>query len=279
MRTTQTGRRVVMDERSQGMKKVEEIVKGYQQRLYDEIETRIGCWSLDLTQREVHEVVGGLLARQATLGIQLASSPGIWNGHVAPVILRTMADTLITVAWIVDEPVERARKFIHHGLGQEKLEIEHRSERLRKSGHDPEQDPVVQHRKAWLDSQRFAFLTEINLGSWSGISTRKMAEQAGCMDLYRHAYTPFSAATHSSWQHVGRYNLVPCESPLHRHHRIPWVYPDPLDPDYLYRGAKYVEKTFRRFETAFGLDAPQHTALEFLEAEIDKLREEEQESS
>ena len=263
-----------MDESSQGLEKIGEIVKGYQQRLYDEIETRIGPWSLDLTQCEVHEVVGGLLARQATLGIQLASSPGIWNGHVAPVILRTMADTLITVAWIVDDPVERARMFIHHGLGQEKLEIEHRRERLKKMGRDPEQDLVVQHKKAWLDSQRHEAFTEINLGSWSRIPARKMAEQSGCLDLYRYAYTPFSAATHSTWQHVARYNLVHCESPLHRHHRIPWVYPDALDPDYLYRGAKYVEKTFRRFETAFGLDAPQHTAFEFIEAEIGKLDEE-----
>jgi len=271
----------VIDDRSDGLKRVEEIVTGYQQRLHDEIETRIGCWSLDLTQREVHEVVGGLLARQVTLGIQLASSPGIWNGHVAPVILRTMADTLITIAWIVDEPVDRARKFIHYGLGQEKLEIEHRREQLRKSGRDPEQDPVVQHRKAWLDSQRREFFTEVNLGSWSGISTRQMAEQAGSLGLYRYAYQPFSAATHSTWQHVARYNLVHCESPLHRHHRIPWVYPDAPDIDYLYRGAKYVEKAFRRFETAFGLDAPQHTALEFLEGEIDKLGEDavEQESS
>ena len=268
-----------MDESGQGFQKVREIVTGYQKRLYGEIETRIGRWSLDLTQREVHEVVGGLLARQATLGIQLASSPGIWNGHVAPVILRTMAETLITVAWIVDEPVERARMFIHHGLGQEKLEIEHRREQLKKSGRDPEQDPVVQHRRAWLDSQRREALTEINLGSWSRISVRQMAEECGCLDLYRYVYTPFSAATHSTWQHVARYNLVHCESPLHRHHRIPWVYPAELDPDYLYRGAKYVENTFRRFETAFGLDAPQHTALEFLEAEIDKLGEEEQESS
>ena len=270
-----------MDEFSQGLKKVEEIVNGYQQRLYGEIETRIGRWSLDLTQREVHEVVGGLVARQATLGIQLASSPGTWNGHVAPLILRTMVDTLITVAWIVDEPVERARMFIHHGLGQEKLEIEHRREQLKKLGRDPEQDPIVRHKKAWLDSQRREFLTEINLGSWSGISVREMAKQSGRLDLYRYAYQPFSAATHSTWQHVARYNLVHCESPLHRHHRIPRVYSDALDPDYLYRGAKYVEKTFRRFETAFGLDAPQHTALEFLEAEIEKLGEEamEQESS
>ena len=127
----------MIDDRSDGLKKVEKMVTGYQQRLYEEIETRVGRWSLDLTQREVHEVVGGLLARQATLGIQLASSPGTWNGHVAPVILRTMADTLITVAWIVDEPVDRARKFIHYGLGQEKLEIEHRREQLKEVGARP----------------------------------------------------------------------------------------------------------------------------------------------
>ena len=271
MQADQTQGRVIVDAQRQGRRRVERIVIGYQKRLYDEIENRIGRWPVDLTQREVHEVVGGLLARQATLGIQLASSPGIWNGHVAPLILRTMVDTFITFAWIIEDPVDRARKFILYGLGQAKLEIEHRSELLKKSGRDPEQDPVVQHKKAWLDSQRFAFLTEINLGSWSGISTRKMAEQSECLDIYRHAYTPFSAATHSTWEHVARYNLVHCESPLHRHHRIPWVYRDPLDADYLYRGAKYVEKTFRRFESAFGLDTPEDTALAFLETEIDKL--------
>lgn len=271
MQANQTEGWVIVDAQRQGLRRVEHIVNGYQKRLYDEIENRFGRWPVDLTQREVHEVVGGLLARQGTLGIQLASSPGIWNGHVAPVILRTMVDTFITLAWIADDPVERARKFILHGLGQAKLEIEHRSDLLKKSGRDPEEDPVVQHKKAWVDSQRFSFFTEINLGSWSGISTRKMAEQSGCLDIYRHAYTPFSAATHSTWEHVARYNLVHCESPLHRHHRIPWVYPDALDPDYLYRGARYVEKTFRRFEAAFGLDTPEDTALAFLEAEIDKL--------
>ena len=271
MQADQTQGQVIVDAQRQGRRRAERIVIGYQKRLYDEIENRIGRWPVDLTKREVHEVVGGLLARQATLGIQLASSPGIWNGHVAPLILRTMVDTFITLAWIIEDPVDRARKFILYGLGQAKLEIEHRSELLKKSGRDLGQDPVVQLKKAWLDSQRFSFLTEINLGSWSGISTRKMAEQSGCLDIYRHAYTPFSAATHSTWEHVARYNLVHCESPLHRHHRIPWVYPDAPDVDYLYRGAKYVEKTFRRFEAAFQLDPPEDTALAFLEAEIDKL--------
>lgn len=271
MQTDHAQGRAIVDAQREGRRRAEQIFIGYQERLYDEIENRVGRWPVDLTQREVHEVVGGLLARQATLGIQLASSPGIWNVHVAPLILRTMVDTLITLAWIVEDPVDRARKFILYGLGQAKLGIEHRTELVRKSGHDPKQDPVVQLKKAWLDSQRFSFLTEVNLGSWSGISTRKMAEQAKCLNIYRHAYTPFSATAHSTWEHVALYNLVPCESPLHRHHGIPWMYPAALDVDYLYQGAKYVEKTFRRFELAFGLDKPESTALAFLEAEVDKL--------
>lgn len=250
---------------------VDEVLSSYRKMLYDELEARIGSWPVDLAQREVHEVVGGLLARQATLGIQLSSSPGIWNGHVAPMILRTMVDTLITVAWIVQSPVERARKFILYGLGQEKLAIEHRSELLKDSGRDPSEDPLVQHQMDWLESQRFAFMTEVNLGSWSGISARQMAEQAGCLEIYRHAYTPFSAATHSTWQHVARYNLVHCESPLHRYHRIPWISPVASDLDYLYRGAKYVEETFGRFETAFNLQAPQRTAFAFLRSALVKV--------
>ena len=256
-------------------RRVDDILSGYRKMLYNEIEARIGAWAVDLAQREVHEVVGGLLARQVTLGIQLSSSPGIWNGHVAPVILRTMVDTLITVAWIVHAPVERARKFILHGLGQEKLDIAHRIEFLKSSGRDPDKDVLVQHKKSWLESQRFAFMTEVNVGSWSGLSARRMAEQAGCLEIYRHAYTPFSAATHSMWQHVARYNLVHCESPLHRHHRIPWICPDTPHPDYLYRGAKYVEETFGKFETAFGLQAPERTAFDFLESELVNVANEE----
>ena len=271
MQASQSDRWGVMNDHNKVRKGVEQIITGYVKRLYEEIETRIGSWSVDLTQHEVHEVVGGLLARQATLGIQLASSPGTWNVHVAPVILRTIVDTLITVAWIVDDPVDRARKFILYGLGQEKLIIEHRIKLLKKFGRNPEEDSILQKKKTWLESQRFSFLTEINLGSWSGISTREMAKQSGYQDLYRSAYTPDSAATHSMWHHIGRYNLVYCESPLHRHHRLPWVYPDTPDANYLREGAEYVEETFRKFEEAFGLDSPEDTALAYLYGELSKL--------
>lgn len=50
------------------------------------------------------EVVFGLLARQATLAIGLLRSPQSWNGDMAPVILRTMIDLHLTLAWILQDP-------------------------------------------------------------------------------------------------------------------------------------------------------------------------------
>ena len=228
-------------------------------------------WKLDLTQREVHEVVGALLARQVSLATQVADAPSIWNGHIAPVILRTMTDTHITLAWILRDPVDRARKYIMYGLGQEKLNIEHRKAQLEVQGIDPNTDPLIKASEDWLNSQRYTFLTEVNVGSWAGIDTRSMADEAKCLDLYNFAYTPFSAATHSMWQHVSKYNLVPCTNPLHGYHRIPVAPDTPFsDVDYFYNAAKYLDESLKLFDETFGVKT---TAPSAFSALIEVLRE------
>ncbi len=42
-------------------------------------------------------------------------------------------------------------------------------------------DPV-QAGEAWVNAQRFEFLTEVNVGSWSEQPVRDMAEEAGGLD-------------------------------------------------------------------------------------------------
>jgi hypothetical protein len=141
------------------------------------------------------------------------------------------------------------------------LVLEHRKSALAADGKDPAQDPVVNAGEAWLNEQRFAFLTEVNVGSWSEVPVREMAEDADCLDLYRYAYTPFSAATHSMWHHISRLNLQVCGNPLHRYHRVP-VDPDiSPDPDYLYRAAKYVEKSFNLFDRTFAVECGMPSAF------------------
>ena len=227
---------------------IDKIVSNYVQAVTLELHERWENWTLDLAKREMHEVIGGLLARQVTMAIQLAEAPSIWNGHIAPLILRSMTDNYINLAWIFGDPLERARKLILHGLGQEKLHIEHFKAKLKADGKDPEKNAIVQQMEEWLNTQRYTFLTEVNVGSWSGIDARKMAEEADCIDLYNYAYAPFSAATHNMWHHVAKYNLAPCPNPLHRYHKIPIVRSESSDIDYLYRAAKYVEKAFSLFD-------------------------------
>jgi len=247
---------------------VDEIISGYVDAVRSELAARWEHWQLELSKPELHEVVGALMARQVTLATQLACSPGIWSAHTAPVLLRAMTDVHITLAWILINPLERSRRFVAHGLGQQKLILEHRKAELTANGEDAALDTCVQWTEAWINAQRFTFLTEVNVGSWTEVSVRDMAEEAGCSDLYRYAYTPFSAAAHSMWHHVSRLNLQVCENPLHRYHKVP-VDPDLTpDPDYLYRAAKYVEKTFNLFDRTFSVQSGAPSAFEKLNADM-----------
>jgi hypothetical protein len=238
-------------------------IEQYIQATRKELHARWDAWKFDPEKPEIHEAIGGLMARQVTLSTQMALNPGIWNGHVAPLLLRSMVDSYIAFAWIWGDPLDRAQKFILYGLGQEKLQLEHFKNTL-----DPEEDtedhPLVQARRAWVDSQRYTFLTEVNVGSWSGKSTRKMAQEADCMSIYRHAYQPFSAATHGMWNHIARYNLQYCENPLHRYHRVPIDSELHPDPDYLYRAAKYVRKTLKTFDEETGVSVKVDSSFELL---------------
>ena len=93
------------------------IVTGFRERLKK--------WQIEIYNSETYEAIGGLLSRQVILSMHLASCPPIWNGHIAPLILRTMTDAHITLAWILLDPDERSKKYILYGLGQEKLYLEH----------------------------------------------------------------------------------------------------------------------------------------------------------
>ena len=236
-----------------------------------ELEERWGKWAIDISKNEIHEVVGGLLARQITLARQMAECPQIWNSHIAPIILRAMADVYITLAWILKDPLDRSQKFVLYGLGQCKLEIEHYKNQISERNLTHDEKEAIETSEAWINSQRFTFLTEVNIGSWSGIPTRKMAEEADCLDFYNYVYTPFSACTHSMWHHIGRYNLKQCINPLHQYHNVP---DDPklcMDPYYFYLAAEYLQKTFLTFDETFSMKIRVRSAYDQLCDGLDKL--------
>lgn len=91
-------------------KSLEQTLSEYCDNIKRGLNERWQKFSIELYDSETYEVIGGLLARQATLATQFAMAPQIWNGHIAPLILRSMTDAHITLAWILCEPKDRAKK-------------------------------------------------------------------------------------------------------------------------------------------------------------------------
>lgn len=250
---------------------LDSILVNYQELLVNEIKEIWNKWEIDLTENEIYEVLGGLLSRQLTLTTSFIVTKTNWTNDIAPIILRSMADNYINFAWIIDKPLERARKFIIYGLGQEKLLVEHRKAEAEKEGYDSEMDEIIKASEAWINSQRFSFLTDVNLGSWSGLNTRQMAEEAGCIDFYNYVYQPFSAAVHNTWGHIAKHNLVVSENELHRFLRKPVI--TDIEPfiDYIELAVKYMSKMLNLFDRKYDHVKDRESSESFFSTEMGKL--------
>lgn len=236
------------------------------ENLKSEVPKRWNKIEIKLEQKELYEVLFGQLARQITLSIQFATNLNCWTFDIAPIILRCLADNYINFSWIANDPLERSKKFILYGLGQEKLALEHRKKQILEDGKNPEDDIMVQYQEAWINSQRYTFLTEVNIGSWSGLNTRRMAEEAGCMDFYNFVYVPFSTAVHNMWGHLARHNLIQSENPLHKFLRKPILGELAIDIYNLQLAVKYTDKLIRKFDEVFELPFSEKSTYEiFLE--------------
>jgi hypothetical protein len=215
------------------------------------LEERWDAWPINANQVEIHEVVGAIIARQISLAKSFADNPQLWNNDLAPLFLRAMTENYITLHWILQEPLNRVRKFIEYGIGNEKLQIEKRKSILEEQNEDPDEVEMINSRLHWIDFHRYSFLTTVNIGSWSGISTRQMAIDSGCKDFYDLVYDPFSNCTHSSWNHIGKYNVKISENPMHKFLRLPYVHPGSIESFYANLSIKYLSMVFNSFEDTY----------------------------
>ena len=238
-------------------KKLTEFVERYCKAVQADCDARFHAFPKDAFDPELSEVALGLLARQGSLAIELARSPGIWNQHVAPLVHRAMSDVFITLAYILKEDSQRrALDFILYGLGQEKLAIAHIENDLKERGKNPDKDKLLEARRQWLNSQRYEHLTVVNTGSATGKSTRDMAAESDNLSIYDFNFTPFSACVHSTWQHVARFNLRRCDNPMHGGHRVP-IMPDlPPGSFELWVATKTLRRTLEALDDFTGQNLP-----------------------
>ena len=142
---------------------LEDLLQLIEDRIRQELRLRCEAYTPDFQMPEVFNVLTALLARQATLAVEFASAPQLWNQHSAPLFLRAMADVHITLSWVLLDTKTRARQYIDHGLGQAVLELEHRKKLMESADDDSKKDleQIIQNQKAWIDAQRWNFLVEV----------------------------------------------------------------------------------------------------------------------
>lgn len=245
---------------------LQKVVEVYVASARRELKERVQSWQIDMSRRNEYAVCAALAGRQVSLATQLARAPSTWNEHSAPLFLRAMIDVLITLKWILVEPGKRANLFLAHGLGQAKLTKEHRKD---KSG----ADLAVDSLEDWINQFKVEGFVEVNVGSWSGSDMRTMAEDVGERDLHRLCYAPFSSCVHSTFDHIGRFNLVRSANPLHQFVPVPVDPEIPSTPHYVWVAAKYLQKTWDALDASVTTGSSQASAYDVLTKALDELAE------
>ena len=246
------------------------IIENFNKRALSELKGRCEEMPFDPINEEIYTVTTALLARQVTLGIQFASAPQIWNNHSAPLFFRSMADVHITLEWIGAEPSSRAKDYIEHGLGQSKLQIEHLKKALEEEPRNDSLRKMIEAETEWINGQHLSALINVNVGSWTGKSIRQMADEVGILDFYNFVYMPFSQCTHSTWSHVGRYNVRRSNSPLHCYRFLPDVLEQSSNIEELILCAKYLDKTCNFFDIKMLKSEPRSNLRQWIISEISK---------
>lgn len=200
----------------------------------------------DLYNPDRFEVMTGVVVRAIRQAWSVVTTPSLWSTEIGSSPLRSVVESLITVAWLNqrEDPAMYTR-YKDYGRGRLKLQMLH-LEAFVDSQEDPKQetlDYLDQLRKRVNDDVYEEF-QDIDLSStFSGVSMRQMAKEAGMEVDYQLYFAPASGIAHGEWSSLDRYALVRCLNPLHRFHRIPQkTYGFSLDSDLALMVLSYVER-------------------------------------
>lgn len=173
---------------------------------------------------EKHEAVFGLALYAMTLFIE-TNFYRMAQSISARLNIRTLLEIFITLKFMEvkekEEP-EIWKTFRDYGTGQFKLIMS----KVKEGGLESNMVNLVEISYIANEDQWVEFTT-INLGNWSNMDLRKMAEESGLKGHYDRYYDYCSAYTHGNWGAIRETVFQNCVNPLHRWHRVP-IYDLPL---------------------------------------------------
>lgn len=257
------------------MEKFSIALNNYMSDIQTELKSRWNNWEIVYEEKELYEVVGGLLSRQIHLTSYFLQSSTNWNPDFGGIFLRVLVEAHLTLAWILkDDSLKRAKLFIEYGLGQEKLLREKYKSALEKDGKFESFKEAFEKEQNYWDQERYNFHTDINLGGWSGISAYQMAKEIGDENFYNIVYSPFSNSVHSTWNHIIKFNLEQSKNPLHGFIKTPSFKTLPPDMHYVELAAKYLQMSFAVTDKSIPLSVEIKSSKKKLLDEIDKISDE-----
>lgn len=130
-------------------------------------------------------------------------------GREAGILLRSMFEAAVNIAWISKDVESRLERFASHQyfaaqkyreLKEKKLDIEKLSPAEREEW---EKEGELIRSEAKKGRHKYGFRPNLN---WSGKSTRQMAEEVGWIERYDRLYKVYSEVTHSGV--VGAHDFI-----------------------------------------------------------------------
>jgi hypothetical protein len=171
------------------------------------------------------EVLLGLASRIYRLTVQIVSFPVNWTEDVEQVYLRMVVESYIYYQWLKTKGSQRDfEKFYHHGLGQQKLRMEHTKAYLKAQGVDAHDADLSNEGLRFLKSHKMPEFVPVNIGNPLDKDLRTLADEADIKEFHALVYGPTSSAVHGLYDTLDQFYLRECRNPFHCRHKIPYYW-------------------------------------------------------
>ena len=180
-------------------------------------------YPLELYKPVRREILLGLLCRMYRLVVQQVSFPVNWTEDFGQIYVRMVAESYIYYSWLSKNGTpEDFAKFYEHGLGQQKLVMEHLGNYFQE--HGIKEDECGNIGADFLKNHKMPAFVPVNVGNPLGKNLRELAEECGCAEIYALLYGPCSSAVHGMYDTLDKHYLRTCVNPFHGGHRIPYFW-------------------------------------------------------
>lgn len=178
----------------------------------------------DLYEPDRHEVLTGIAARVMRLVEGAAGAPLLWTDEYGASLMRSVIEAKILIRWLEHKSdLALYTRFKDYGRGRLKLLKLHTEEYVDSLDDVPDHlAAYLEHLNMEVNADVWEEYQEININkTFSGVTARQMAIDAGLKSDYDFVFAPASGTTHGDWTALDRYALARCRNPLHMWHRIP----------------------------------------------------------